>query len=224
MSRPESFIVAVEGGRVVDLAAVRPEDVALERLAGPLARINRFAGRTPQPWSVAAHSLVVASILQPLYSSGIACAGLFHDAHEALLGDVTTPTVEFAGAQSKPIGPNMLRSCLDIAKHRVDRAIEAAWGVEIVRNRATVAAADRAACDAEMVHFLGWQGPLQSDEELFDRAVEVLREDAHRLHAWEDARDLWSDAVLSMVARGVITPPAEAADAALTPQHEETGT
>ena len=221
---PDSVIVAVEGGKVVDLAAVRPEDVTLDRLSGALAKINRFAGRTPLPWSVAAHSLVVGYILMNRHSQAVACAGLFHDAHEALLGDITTPTVEFAGLQSRPIGPSMVRSCLDLAKHRVDRAIEAAWGVELVRNRDLVAAADKAACDAEMVHFLGWQGPLHSDEELFDQAVEFLREDAARLHDWEAARGFWSEAVMNMVARGVITPPAEAAQAAHTPQKEETGT
>ena len=64
-----------------------PELVNLDDIAHSLSLINRFGGHAPYPYSVAQHSLLVASVLpdelKPL--------GLLHDAAEAYIGDMVSP-------------------------------------------------------------------------------------------------------------------------------------
>ena len=48
-----------------DLADLKPADLMPDPLADALAKINRFNGRTPAPWPVAAHSVVVSRIVPP---------------------------------------------------------------------------------------------------------------------------------------------------------------
>lgn len=114
----------------------------IEQISAALAKINRFAGRTPQPWSVAAHSLLVYEI------SGRKPWGLFHDAHETILGDATTPGMKFAESLSPSFN---IREGFDLAKARLDAQIAASFGVQIE----DVSAEDQAACEAELSVFFG---------------------------------------------------------------------
>jgi uncharacterized protein len=78
------------------------EDVAIEDIAHHLALINRFAGATYEPYSVAEHSVRVSlrvermildrigGGLSPLVRAG-ALWGLLHDAPEAYLVDIPRP-------------------------------------------------------------------------------------------------------------------------------------
>jgi hypothetical protein len=69
-------------GRFIDLFDPSPNDIVLEDIAHGLACCNRFAGHTRRPITVAQHSVYVARVSN--------CAqGLFHDASEAYLGDMT---------------------------------------------------------------------------------------------------------------------------------------
>jgi hypothetical protein len=70
-----------------------PDDaVDIEDIAHHLSLVNRFAGATVVPYSVAAHSLLVASILDHGGHAPLTVMhGLLHDASEAYLGDVSTP-------------------------------------------------------------------------------------------------------------------------------------
>lgn len=64
----------------------------IEELAHALALINRFNGHTSRPYSVAEHSLLVMHIARIEGASTAAqMAALLHDAHEAFVGDVSTP-------------------------------------------------------------------------------------------------------------------------------------
>lgn len=78
----------ISGPRLVDGYAVPPIAV----IAHSLAQINRFAGHTRRPYSVAEHSLLVCDIVA---ARGLDChaqmLALLHDAHECLCGDVVTP-------------------------------------------------------------------------------------------------------------------------------------
>lgn len=61
-------------------------------IARGLSKINRFAGATKFPYSVAQHSLLVSDIVADLGGSARQqLAGLLHDAHEIVLSDVPTP-------------------------------------------------------------------------------------------------------------------------------------
>lgn len=75
-------IILTRSGRFIDLFDPKEEDILLEDIAHGLACCNRFAGHTNRPISVAQHSVYVARLSnQP--------QGLFHDASEAYLGDIT---------------------------------------------------------------------------------------------------------------------------------------
>ncbi len=76
-----------ERGRVYDLHALTPRDVQIEVLARRLAKINRCAGATPFPYSVATHSVLVSHLCPP----DQAWAGLVHDLTEAFVGDMIGP-------------------------------------------------------------------------------------------------------------------------------------
>lgn len=81
-------------GAMVDLRQFRPADISLLDIAHALACINRFTGHTQRPYSVAEHSLLVERLMLTRY--GISCpsarlAALLHDAHEAYIGDISTP-------------------------------------------------------------------------------------------------------------------------------------
>ena len=203
-------LMALQGGRVVDLWNLRPGELGRDDLARPLSRINRFAGRTPEPWSVAAHCAVATAVAMELgASANVQAAVLMHDAHEVFLGDLPTPARDFAGLQSRPIGPSMVRSCFDLAKRRIDQAIEAAWGVEFLPHRASVEAIDLAMTEAEMVTMLGWKGPLRSDPDIYAKAVGMLI--AAASEGLEDALTAeisWVTCLDTLICRGALRDPA----------------
>lgn len=62
-------------------------------IASRLSAINRFAGRTCRPWSVAEHSLLVADIIESLVQGNkvLVINGLLHDGMEAVYGDILAP-------------------------------------------------------------------------------------------------------------------------------------
>lgn len=103
-------------GRMVDLLNVKPEDIDLEDIAHALAHTNRFTGHARRPYSVAEHSINVARFLP----EPIKIYGLLHDAHEAYIGDISTP---FKGALDWAPGFTEI-----LARHtrRIDEAIYAA--------------------------------------------------------------------------------------------------
>ena len=89
-------VVCTSSGLRFDLVSPRAEQVRLADIARHLSRINRFNGGTgPLPWSVAAHSLLVADVVERTIGGRcdpqLKLAALLHDAHEAYIGDLITP-------------------------------------------------------------------------------------------------------------------------------------
>lgn len=87
-------------GAELDLVYPRPGMMTLADISHALAQINRFTGHCRRPYSVAEHSLLVAEIMErmhPTISAHGLFAGLMHDAHEAYVGDMTTPTKHLVG-------------------------------------------------------------------------------------------------------------------------------
>lgn len=79
--------ILTHSGRMVDLLDVKPEDIDLDDIAHSLAQTCRFVGHTKRHYSVAEHSINVARLLP----EPIKIYGLLHDAHEAYVGDISTP-------------------------------------------------------------------------------------------------------------------------------------
>lgn len=74
-------------GRKVSFSDPRPEQFCIEDIAHALSQVCRYAGNSRIFYSVAEHSVRVATRLPP----ELKLAGLLHDAAEAYLGDVPKP-------------------------------------------------------------------------------------------------------------------------------------
>lgn len=74
-------------GEVVDVTTLAPEKIQLLDIARTLSRINRYNGRTPYPYSVAQHAVLVSYLVPVVH----AYDALHHDDEEAYIGDVIKP-------------------------------------------------------------------------------------------------------------------------------------
>lgn len=137
-------------GLAIDLAAPDLSGLDIARdIAGPLSRLARFAGHRaevageapPPAYTVAQHCVVGAdAALDETGDVTTALAFLVHDAHEALIGDLTTPAAlalehwveaamrvaggrEFAAAVRSALGRGPVRAGLDGLKAALDREI-----------------------------------------------------------------------------------------------------
>ena len=82
--------VSTRSGRRVALLNPSPSQIVIDDIAHGLAHQCRFNGQTTKFYSVAQHSVLVASILP----RELRLAGLLHDASEAYLGDIVQPLKE----------------------------------------------------------------------------------------------------------------------------------
>jgi hypothetical protein len=185
----------------IDLAALRPMDLNAFAIGDTLAKVNRFGGRTPEPWSVAAHSVLVEQLCPP----DLGPWALLHDAHEAIIGDITPPAVEVlcrSGTRSA------VEHAIRNAKGQIDRVIGAAWGTPVRSLNQALRMADHVALQAEALVLLGVRpdvaSPAQADA--LDRAVTCLLELAG-LRDWRAARTLWLGRVEHYAALGQLAPP-----------------
>lgn len=185
----------------IDLSNLRPEDLTAEILADTMAKINRYGGRTREPWSVAAHSVLV----ERLCPVEIGPWGLLHDAHEAIIGDITTPAVELITTLG---GLPRFDDGLALVKTRIDRTIAAAWHLPMRSINPALQRADRVALCAEAIFHLGIEVETfePRDREEIDRALCLLIE-MQPATDWRAARDLWLSRVEHYAAHGGMTPP-----------------
>lgn len=95
-----TWMLTVTGANF-DLRNPQAASVSTLDIAHSLALTNRFTGHTSRPYSVAEHSLLVEEIMcreyGPLPPAAL-LAALVHDAHEAYLGDISTPLKQALGA------------------------------------------------------------------------------------------------------------------------------
>lgn len=185
----------------VNLADLRPENMTAGILADALAKTNRFSGRTPLPWPVTSHSVLVEGLVQAEHGPW----ALLHDAHEVFIGDITTPAVELI-ALGAPEGA--VEEAIAAAKGRVDRAIARAWQVPPRSLSLVIRRADRVALLAEAIVFLGVRPQFlePGDEEDIDRAITLLRE-MPTGDDWRISRDLWLARIEHYSQLGRMTPP-----------------
>lgn len=81
-------IMQAFSGAPFDILAPRARDIRALDIAESLSKINRFTGHTIPTYSVAQHCLLVSYLLD---GSGYEMEGLFHDAHEYITGDISSP-------------------------------------------------------------------------------------------------------------------------------------
>jgi hypothetical protein len=88
---PHSFKTAT--GRVINLFELTADDIHVDDIAIALGNICRYGGHVRSFLSVAEHCVQVADLLwrAPVVGGQPDLAGLFHDAHEAYLGDIIKP-------------------------------------------------------------------------------------------------------------------------------------
>ncbi len=106
------------GGRF-DILDPKPEQVRLSDIAAQLSKICRFGGACTDFYSVAQHSVEVAELMPRKWRA----YGLLHDAHEMIVGDLTTPVKRAIHAVYHRRAP------LDVLVDRIDAAIHAAFGL-----------------------------------------------------------------------------------------------
>lgn len=186
----------------IDLTELQPEHVSAGVLADTLAKVNRFGGRTREPWSVAAHSVLVEQLCPP----DLRPWALLHDGHEAFLGDLTEPALEYmcrCGTRTA------VMHAVGNAKTRIDRVIGAAWGVVVRSENLELRQADRTALIAEAWVFMGIRPEIdrRADLEEIDRAMTILSEMPHS-HHWQVARDLWLSRAEHYAGLGLLRQPA----------------
>ncbi len=94
-----SFILMADGRECRMTPFHQGPAPALDVIAHSLSQINRFAGHTLRPYSVAEHSLLVARIAAEQYGASpiVQLACLMHDAHECIVGDVSRPVKALIG-------------------------------------------------------------------------------------------------------------------------------
>jgi hypothetical protein len=119
MTRLASPWVQTASGLAFRLTEPRREDVVITDIAASLSKLCRFTGHVRDFYSVAEHSVRVAEVVAEIEPDPLAqCYGLLHDAHEAYLGDFSTPLKSVLGreALARLVGP-------------IDAAIHAAFGL-----------------------------------------------------------------------------------------------
>lgn len=91
-----STTVETYTGQKVDLAKPKPENINISDISWHLSRQARFNGATTSDniYSVAQHSVLVLNRVrqtEPDADHGLLISALLHDAHEAYIGDVSSP-------------------------------------------------------------------------------------------------------------------------------------
>lgn len=126
------WMPTLEGGWV-DLRWPQASQINLRTVAIILARTPRYNGHTLKgPYSVAQHCVEGAkAILRDGHGTDAAAAFLLHDAHEAYMGDITTPVVEALSAFAKMDGHDdaVIERAFGRLKGYLDTAIYLAAGV-----------------------------------------------------------------------------------------------
>jgi hypothetical protein len=89
--------IATFTGRTLDLADPDPALICVADIAHHLSNVCRFSGGPARLYSVAEHACLVHDLAVMTDGPWWAAAALFHDGHEAFLGDIVTPLKPLLG-------------------------------------------------------------------------------------------------------------------------------
>jgi hypothetical protein len=135
--------ILMADGPLVDLK--RPRRIRVERCVETLSRMCRYGGNIPSDspivvYSVAEHSVLVSRLVEYWgFSLKEQAAGLLHDIHESLMGDVITPVKRWLGGD------------IGVKEDRLSRQVlEELWGPGLDTGTNAVKFADLAALVLEV--------------------------------------------------------------------------
>lgn len=162
---------------------------SIEEIAHALAQINRFTGHAMRPYSVAEHSLLVSSIAASEGATPVQQLGaLLHDAHEAYVGDVSSPAKWAIGQP------------WEIFEHYQEHSVHNALGMRstMAANRARIKRWDLIALATERRDLLKWEAATSAPWRILDTpGQEVhpaelnLKVQARADMRWTDWRDVF---------------------------------
>ncbi len=130
----KSTVLTLASGKGVDLLDPTADDIDFAVIAEHLAKVKRFNGATAGfEYSVAEHCVRGCDhILRDRADQVWAAYFLLHDAHEAFLGDDTTPKKRLiASIASQSFGAlaDHVMAAFELATYRFDKAIHDAAGL-----------------------------------------------------------------------------------------------
>lgn len=141
-----TYIELPKGDRF-DFLAIDDGAFDLAEIAEALSHICRFTGHIPgRIYSVSHHSILVSRLVEP----HLQLQALWHDAHEAYVGDVSTPLKDAIGVVAREFG------CLTNPYREIEDKVAAAMRklVELPADlHRAVKAADRLAYEIERDFF-----------------------------------------------------------------------
>lgn len=146
-------------GNDVHFAAPRIETIDIRDIAHHLSMIPRFNAGTEMPYFVSQHSVLVSTILAGKKAPPwLQMLGLLHDAHEAYVGDITSP-------MRREIWRRVGRDIISEITAPIDAAIFARFRLAPISQAASndVMAADRTAFIAEWRCLMPGPCPEQGD-------------------------------------------------------------
>ena len=111
-------------GGTVDILNPDPNDIIPADIAEHLAKINRFAGATTVPYSVAQHCVLGSRAAPPELKGYF----LLHDAHEYITGDPISP-LKRALALISPTSAQALSDIQDNIDAAIHRAAALPWPI-----------------------------------------------------------------------------------------------
>ena len=148
--------VQTRRGKALDLLNPDPLMIDFAEIAETLAHLPRYAGNFEKPITVAEHTLIVFDASAPEDRP----AALLHDAHEAFIGDIVTPTAKalehLAGHLRGPAAAAAVGDAIRALKLRLDVAVAIAAGLDLPNEaqRKRLLAADLRALQTERRDFL----------------------------------------------------------------------
>lgn len=140
-------------GKLVNPLAMHPVDIDIRDIAHQLSNVCRYTGATPQFYSVAQHSVLVARYF---LDSRKRLVGLLHDASEAYLNDIASP-----------VKRNVIFEGYRMAEKKLSLEIFAAFGLDARRDDLTDAATrqfDDLMFEREVASFWGPSGSVPDDQ------------------------------------------------------------
>lgn len=119
-------------GRHVPLLAITPADIEFEAIGNTLDRLSRFGGHLKCHYSVGRHCRSMAKVaFAETGNHRLAMACLIHDAHEAYLGDLTTPVVQALDAVSDGAAGKAITTLKDLCDAAIEGALNDFLGTHV---------------------------------------------------------------------------------------------